>query len=175
MGVAPGRQSRALPAPVLEALLPGAQHLQNLHPVVVHFPLAFVPGAVVFYVLAVLAGRESWAWTGLALLVLGTLSAAVAVATGLHAEPGVMVARSVRAELLDVHERLMLGTLALSTALALWGIVRRPLPVRGRLVFLLLLAVLLAVMTRGADYGGRLVYDYNAGGAACSQPIEFTR
>jgi len=27
----------------------------------------------------------------------------------------------------------------------------------------------------GADYGARMVYDYNAGGNACSQPIEFTK
>jgi hypothetical protein len=39
----------------------------------------------------------------------------------------------------------------------------------------LLLLVVLAVMSHGADYGGRLVYDYNAGGSACGQPIEFTR
>ena len=43
------------------------------------------------------------------------------------------------------------------------------------LFFALGLLVLLAVMTKGADYGGRLVYDYNAGGSACGQPIEFTR
>jgi hypothetical protein len=30
-------------------------------------------------------------------------------------------------------------------------------------------------MVRGADFGGRLVYDYNAGGNACGQPIEFSR
>jgi hypothetical protein len=35
--------------------------------------------------------------------------------------------------------------------------------------------VLLGVMSIGADYGARMVYDYNAGGSACSQPIEFTK
>jgi len=28
---------------------------------------------------------------------------------------------------------------------------------------------------KGADDGGRMVYDYNAGGQACGQPIEFTQ
>jgi hypothetical protein len=31
------------------------------------------------------------------------------------------------------------------------------------------------LIARGADYGGRLVYDYNAGGNACGQPIDFSK
>lgn len=30
-------------------------------------------------------------------------------------------------------------------------------------------------MSIGADYGAGMVYDYNAGGNACSQPIEFVK
>ena len=30
-------------------------------------------------------------------------------------------------------------------------------------------------MSVGADNGARMVYDYNAGGNACSQPIDFTK
>lgn len=161
---------------MLDSVLPpGAQHLQNFHPLVVHFPLAFLTGAALLYLLAGLARRESWGWTALWFLVLGTVSAAVAVATGLYAEPGVMIARSVRAQLLEPHKRLMLATFALSTVLSLWAVADRPIPTKGRLIFLLLLLLLLAGMTWGADYGGRLVYDYNAGGNACHQPIEFTQ
>ena len=32
---------------------------------------------------------------------------------------------------------------------------------------------MIGAMTVGADFGGRLVYDYNAGGNACPQPIHF--
>lgn len=158
-----------------EAFLPGAQHLQNPHPLVVHFPIAFLTGAALIYFLASATGRESWAWTALWLLVLGTLSAAVAVGTGLYAEPGVMVARSVRTALLNPHKRLMLGVLGLSLVLTTWAAAARPIPSKGRRAFLLLLFVLLAALTKGADYGGRMVYDYNAGGEACGQPIEFSR
>lgn len=35
--------------------------------------------------------------------------------------------------------------------------------------------IVVALMAVGADYGARMVYDYNAGGSACPQPIEFTR
>jgi len=160
---------------VLETLLPGAQHLQNVHPLVVHFPLAFLAGAALLYGMAWLTGRDSLATTGLWLLMLGTLAAVAAVATGLRAEDGVMVDPSVRAELLEAHEQLMITTLGLSVVLAAWGLAAHPLPVRGRAVFLILFLVLLALMSRGADFGGRMVYDYNAGGNACPQPIEFTR
>jgi uncharacterized membrane protein len=156
-------------------LLPGAQHLQNPHPLFVHFPIAFLTGAALVYFLAWATGRESVAWTALWLLVLGALSALAAVATGLYAEPGVMIAPSVREALLVRHEQFMLGTLALGSALTIWAVLARPLPARGRLLFLFLLLVLLAGLTKGADYGGRLVYDYNAGGNACGQPIDFTR
>jgi uncharacterized membrane protein len=154
-------------------VLPGVQHLQNIHPLIVHFPIALLFGAGLLYLLAWLAKRESWAWTGLWLLALGTLGAAAAVATGLRAAEGVMVALSVRDHLLVNHERIMLGVLALSVVLLVWALLARPMPRKGGGVFLLLLLVLLAGITLGADYGERLVYDYNAGGNACSQPIDF--
>ncbi len=160
---------------MLEASLPGAAHLQNLHPLVVHFPLALLPTAVLLYLFAALAGRESLAWTGLWVLALGTAGAGVAAATGLYASDGVMVDPTVRERLLDVHERWMLATTALAFCLTAWALLARPAPRRGRALFAAGLLVLLAVLTKGADYGGRLVYDYNAGGSACGQPIEFTR
>ena len=160
---------------MLGGLLPGAQHLQNAHPLLVHFPIAFLYGAALLYFLAWATGREAWAWTGLWLLALGALSAAVAAGTGLYGAEGVMVARSVKAHLLINHKRIMLGVLALSVVLNAWAVAARPMPSRGRFYFLALLAVLIAGLTVGADFGGRMVYDYNAGGNACGQPIEFTR
>lgn len=159
----------------LADLLPGAQHLQNPHPLVVHFPIAFLTGAALAYLVFWVTRREPVAWAALWLLLLGALAAAVAVATGLYAEPGVMVDPSVRAQLLVPHKRFMLGTLGLGAVLAVWAVVARPVPARGRLVFLFLLLLLLVGLMKGADYGGRMVYDYNAGGNACGQPIEFTR
>jgi uncharacterized membrane protein len=155
------------------ALLPGLRHLQNIHPLIVHFPIALLPGAALLYVLAWLVKKESWAWTGLWLLGLGTLGAAAAVASGLYGAEGVMVAPAVRQHLLVNHERIMLGVLGLSVILSIWAWLARPMPLKGGVVFLLLLAVLLAGLTVGADFGGRMVYDYNAGGNACPQPIDY--
>jgi hypothetical protein len=49
------------------------------------------------------------------------------------------------------------------------------MPVRGRGAFLAMLVLVAALIAKGADYGGRMVYDYNAGGYACGQPIEFSQ
>jgi len=154
---------------------PGAQHLQNIHPLIVHFPIALLFTAALMYWLGFLARRESWQWTGLWTLGLGAVGAAAAAATGLYAAPGVMLAPSVKAALLTYHKWIMISVLILSAALALWALAARPMPVRGRGAFLALLLVVAALIAKGADYGGRMVYDYNAGGYACGQPIEFSQ
>jgi uncharacterized membrane protein len=160
---------------MLETFLPGVQHLQNIHPLMVHFPIAFLMGAALFYFLALIFRRDTFATTAFLLLILGAFSACVAVGTGLYAEEGVMVSLSVREHLLEQHEQLMLATAGLSIALTLWAFIARPFPKKGRIFFLLLFLVLMGVMSLGADYGARMVYDYNAGGSACSQPIEFVK
>ena len=156
-------------------MVPGAQHLQNIHPLVIHFPIAFLMGAAFLYVAAWLLRSDRFAYSAFVVLVLGALSLAVAVATGLYAEQGVMLALSVRDQLLRPHKTYMLATLAMCTILTVWAIPGRPFPKRGRPLFLFLLLVMIGVMTVGADFGGRMVYDYNAGGNACRQPIQFTK
>jgi uncharacterized membrane protein len=154
---------------------PGAQHLQNIHPLVVHFPIALLLAAALMYWMGFLARRESWQWSGMWTLVLGALGAAAAAATGLYAAPGVMLAPSVKTALLANHKQIMIAVAMLSAALALWAIAARPIPARGRGVFLAMLLLMAALLAKGADYGGRMVYDYNAGGYACGQPIEFSQ
>ena len=156
-------------------MLPGAQHLQNLHPLVIHFPLAFLMGAALLYVAAWMFKSDRFAHAAFVVLVLGVVSLVVAVATGLYAEQGVMLSLSVREHLLQPHKTAMLATLAMSAMLTVWAIVARPFPKKGRSLFLFLLLVMIGVMTVGADFGGRMVYDYNAGGTACRQPIPFTQ
>src|SRR5271169_4750265 len=67
---------------MLARLLPGADHLQNPHPLAVHFPIAFLYGAALLYFVAWLSRRDSIAWAALWFLVLGLITAAIALGTG---------------------------------------------------------------------------------------------
>lgn len=159
---------------VLSRLFPGAQVLQNLHPLIVHYPVAFLTGAAMLYLLAWIGSRETWAWAALWMLGIGTLSAAVAVLTGLRAADGVMLAWSVRDHILVHHKHFMLAAFGLSLLLTGWALIARPMPQRGRVGFVMLLVVMAALIAKGADYGGWMVYGYNAGGSL-PQPIEFSQ
>jgi uncharacterized membrane protein len=160
---------------VIERLLPGVAHLQNPHPLFVHYPIALLTAATLFYVAAYLLRRESLGVAGFWMLLAGTAGGAVAIGTGWYSERGVMVARSVRAALLERHEALMITTGVLAVLASAWAIIQRPFPIRFRALFVILLLAMTGVMIKGADDGGRMVYDYNAGGSACGQPIEFEK
>lgn len=151
----------------------GLRSLQNYHPLFVHFPIAFLFGATLVYASAWAGRRESWAWTGLWMLLLSTLGGAASVWTGLGAWNSVMLAQSVRDRILVYHRTLMLIVFALSLVLSLWALSARPMPRRGRTAFVALLLATVALITIGADFGGWMVYGYNAGGSL-PQPIEFS-
>jgi len=152
----------------------GLDAVQNLHPLVVHYPVALLTLAAMLYVVAWAAGRDAWAWTALWMLALGTLAAALAVWTGLRAGDGVMVAQSVRDHILVHHKRMMIAAFAMSLPLSAWAILARPMPRRGRLGFVALMVVMALLIAKGADYGAWMVYGYNAGGNL-PQPIEFSQ
>ncbi len=152
----------------------GLGTLQNLHPLFVHFPIAFLSGAMIFYFAAWVRKREICAWTGLWMLALGVLTGAGAIVTGVRARDSVMVAQSVRDHLLLPHEHMMLAAYSLALIALSWAVAARPIPRRGRIGFLLLLLAMTIILAKGADYGGWMVFGYNAGGAL-PQPIEFAQ
>jgi uncharacterized membrane protein len=152
----------------------GLEALQNIHPLVVHYPVALLSLSALLYVGAWVSRRESWAWTALWMLTLGTLGAALAVWTGLRAGAGVMVAQSVRDHILIHHKHVMVAVFAMSAALSAWAIIARPMPQRGRAGFVALMVAMALLLAAGADCGAWMVYGYNAGGNL-PQPIEFSQ
>ena len=160
---------------MIDRILPGAAHLQNLHPLFVHFPIAFIYGAALLYFLSAIRASEELKWSALWMLAFGAAGAAASVATGLYAAPGVMVSQSVRDQLLRHHKQVMIAASAMTGILVVWALAARPMPSRGRYVFLAGLLAVMLLMGLGADFGGRMVYDYNAGGNACPQPIDFSK
>jgi uncharacterized membrane protein len=160
---------------VLDRILPGASQLQNYHPLLVHFPIAFIYGASLMYFLAWLTASEKLQWTSLWMLLLGALGAAAALISGFYAAPGLMISESVRNQLLTHHKHVMVATSLLTAALTLWALASRPMPTRFRYLFLAALLALVLLLTLGADLGGEMVYAYNAAGTACPQPIDYKK
>jgi len=154
--------------------LSGLEHVQNYHPLFVHFPIGLIYGSALLYLIGWLGGYDSIRWAAFWTLVLGGISAALALATGLYAAPGLMISDSVRQHLLAHHMHLMMLASAVTAVLIVWAILARPMPERGRIVFMAVMVAVLIIIALGADLGSSMVYGYNAGGDACPQPIDFT-
>ena len=160
---------------MLARILPGASQLQNYHPLLVHFPIAFIYGASLMYFLAWITASEKLQWTALWMLLLGALGAAAALISGFYAAPGLMISESVRNELLNHHKHLMVAVSILTGMLTAWALASRPMPTRFRYVFLAGLIAVMALIAGGADLGGEMVFAYNAAGTACPQPIDLRK
>jgi uncharacterized membrane protein len=160
---------------VVERILPGASQLQNYHPLLVHFPIAFIYGASLLYFVAWITASENLQWTALWMLVLAAVSAGLALASGFYAAPGLMVSQSVRDQLLAHHKHLMVAASILTGVLTLWALTSRPMPTRARVLFMAGLLALMVLIAAGADLGGEMVFAYNAGGSACPQPIDLKK
>ena len=160
---------------MVERILPGASQLQNYHPLLVHFPIAFIYGASLLYFVAWITASEKLQWTALWMLVLAAVSAGSALVSGFYAAPGLMVSQSVRDQLLAHHKHLMVAASILTGVLSLWALTSRPMPTRARVLFIAGLLALMVLIAAGADLGGEMVFGYNAGGSACPQPIDLKK
>jgi uncharacterized membrane protein len=141
--------------------------VQNGHPLVIHFPLAFLTASA----LAVLAGtfvRAAWlAPFARVSLYLGTLAAIVAVISGFFALQTVAKVAAASDELAK-HQTFGYATLAVSAALSAWSLVARrrghATPRPTALWTLGNALLLVAVFVTGME-GGELVHDYGVGTA----------
>ncbi|OFV81631.1 MAG: hypothetical protein A2Y78_12400 [Acidobacteria bacterium RBG_13_68_16] len=146
----------------------GLTALPNLHPAVVHFPIALLVTAAMFDLLALAVRRQRW-WldrTAVLLYFAGAAGAGATYLTGRQAEDSLInVAPSVQ-PLIAQHADWALRTLLLFALLALARIFllwyssrhQRPLATPVRLVALALGAVGVWLLVETADRGGALVY-----------------
>ncbi len=151
----------------MEQLFPGLTSAPNLHPIAVHFPIAFWLAATGAWLLAVMRKRDD-AWRfGLWLHLLGLLGAAVAIGLGFwataqmdHDSPG--------HDLVHTHREIMLWTTGVAfvvTALGWWK-----QSAKLRVPLTLLSVVLVGMLAVGADRGAELVFRYGVGVANESPP-----
>lgn len=132
----------------------------NLHPLVVHFPIALLTFAAFCEVVARFKGRESLRTTAYWNLVFGVLSMAAAVASGLSAENSISPGATAHAAV-ETHESSAFITLSLFAVIFLWRVLRGgELYQKFSKLFLCVLLVAWLLLVTTSYYGGELVYRY---------------
>ncbi len=138
--------------------LEGAKEMLNLHPLFVHFPIALLLGALVFYLSGRIFKKEGLLAAGKWSLFLGTLTAAVTVWSGLQAAGMVEHGGEVH-PIMMMHQYFGIGILILSILLSGWVLISKSnIPQKGQAIFLSLFVLLAFAILQGADLGGRMVY-----------------
>jgi uncharacterized membrane protein len=136
-----------------------AVRLEEVHPAIVHYPLALLPVAVGADLLGRVTGSDALATVGRTLMPIAATSAVVSAVTGLVAQEEVK-ADGEAADLLVTHRSLNLGLVTLSTALAVHRVRQKEQPGAG--YFALALAGL-GALAYSAYLGGRMVYEHGLG------------
>lgn len=154
----------------METLLPGMVALkENVHPLLIHFPIAFFLGALAMEGMAVFHDKR-FHFVATWMLYLGTLSALIALPTGFIAA-NLIAATDPRGhnapghEFIHDHRNWMVATTLVGTALSfyLFWVNQKEKWHSQRWGLLMGLALLSALVALGADRGGRLVFEFGTG------------
>ncbi len=148
--------------PVVSWGLQGVQEMINIHPLFVHFPIALLLAASMFYFLGSIFKKEELFVAGKWSLFLGTLGSGVAVWSGLQAAETVFHDEEIH-KIMMAHQYVGIAILVSSAALSLWVILSKKTIPSMRLVFLGGLLILSVLIAQAADFGGRMVYGKGVG------------
>jgi uncharacterized membrane protein len=148
--------------------LEGITSLANIHPLLVHFPIAFLSLFVAIDFIGTAMKKSEYRHFAGGLLYLGTFFAGLTVWAGFHAAETVPHAHVVH-DIMERHEQLGVSILALSMALSAWRLRR---PVDGWGIYNVFSVILFGVMIFGADLGGLMVYKYGVAVKAVAVSIE---
>ncbi len=137
----------------------------NIHPALVHFPIALVLTAALLDALAALWGKDSLRTAAGVLWILALVGGAAAIGTGLWAQHTVFIPNALADDAIEDHETAGWITAGLVAAIALWRIVLRFDYPHGWLKEIYLLLAAGAVVTAGYTgyLGGELVYGHAIG------------
>lgn len=145
---------------VFPALMPGLFNMDNIHPLLVHFPIAFLSAFFALDVVGTLVKKQSWRNVASWLLYFGAIAAVFTVIAGFMAASSVAHGEEVHA-IMERHEHLGVSVLSIAILLSAWRLKSGGIIQGGANSFFLVLAALLCVlMMLGADLGGLMVYKY---------------
>jgi len=130
----------------------------NVHPALVHFPIAFLS---VFFLLEIVGyglPRVSLRQTASAMLYCGALGALLAAVAGIYAANTIPHGDVVH-DIMEWHQRLGLTVASLALILSVWRLLAKQMPSgMEKALFLLLSIIMMVSMVFGADLGGFMVY-----------------
>ncbi len=158
--------------------------MTNIHPMVVHFPIALFLTGFALDVIGYLFRSETLKRVGVILIVLGALGALAAMLTGQAAEESAEEHVSGAGErVLDTHEDLgkltaylLLGVAAVRALLATGWLARWHWAVGAALALYLIVGMVgVGTLTVTSYYGGELVYRYGAGVQLYQPALELHR
>jgi uncharacterized membrane protein len=135
----------------------GLREIVNVHPAVVHFPVALFPSALLLYGLGMLLKRRAWIVAGRACLSLAAAGTAVAIVTGWQAQ-GTFPHNARIHHMMMTHLNIGLLIGALSLVLVLWSFLHRDQRPKAAYPFLALLALATYLVLQNGDLGSRMVY-----------------
>jgi uncharacterized membrane protein len=160
------------PQDMFTAIMPGIANMDNIHPLLVHFPIAFLSTFFAIDLLGSLAKKSHWRSIAGCLLYLGTIAAAFTVVAGFVAADSVAHGQAVH-NIMENHEHFGVAVLSLATVLSIWRWLGNGLIHGGaNVLFQLLSAILVVIMMLGADLGGLMVYHHGVAVDAVTTPAE---
>jgi len=141
----------------------GIHEMPNIHPLIVHFPIALLTAFLLMELLNFFTGKESFRAAATWMLYLGAVGALGAVLAGLWAASTVSHYEEVHAVMLK-HRNIGITVLALSLFLSAWRIYSGGrFSGKGQAFHLAIAFIMVTIMALGADKGGLMVYKYGVG------------
>jgi uncharacterized membrane protein len=151
------------PAALMPEFFPGLAVMPNIHPLIVHFPIAFLSAFFVLDLVGSVINNENWRNAASALLYLGVIGVAAAVLAGFQAAENLPHGGEIH-EIMESHEHYGLTVAFLSVFLAIWRFFSKS-TIKGfaNFVHLFFAGLMVLILSLGADLGGQMVYGHGAG------------
>jgi uncharacterized membrane protein len=158
------------PGDIFSSIMPGITGLDNLHPLLVHFPIAFLSTFFALDLVGTITKNPESRRVATWLLYFGTVAALITVIAGLIAAENVAHGSNVH-DIMERHEQIGIAIFSTTVLLSIWRIKSGILPKGGANNFFLFLSALMCLlMMLGADLGGLMVYKYGVAVEAAQAP-----
>ncbi len=137
--------------------------MPNVHPIIVHFPIAILALALLFDLMGLYTHSDAMERAGWWSQVAGTVCLVAAVISGLIGRGGVLIPAAAQGTF-DTHQQIAFVAATGSGFLLLWRMANRTrLPGRYPALFLWLMASIVVIIWVGSYYGGELVFRFGVG------------